>query len=574
MKFFAVRLLLVGLWVTAAVAQGPGGGPGPGPTPSPFTVSGLIINPLAGYKLGTNPATTALAGLNVGCGTATPSAPVNGDFWCTSAGAFIRINGVTIGPLGGATSSSFAAAAPLSVSFPGGVVTYSLVPGTSVVNPGTGTPEMVLPIQAFAGASKTFGTADLFQKTRRSNSGSAMTDTFPAASTTGLVNGTRIDVANGDATATDTITAGAGTTILGNTTYAIGPQRDVWFVYDLANTEWRLDANTGSSLLASNNLSDVASASTAITNLFGGQTGTGNAVRASSPTIASPTISSPSISNPTVTGSFTATGLVTNSDLVSPTITINTVPCTLGSNCTISVAASLIINTSTITGGTPNGLLYDNAGTVGNLATANSGVLVTSAGGVPSIATTLPAGLTIPTPSISSPTFSGTVAGAGTIPNSVLANSAITLNGVSTSLGGSYNPTWFQAHPGNLTITTPTAAKFAGFNQTFVPNSTGTIFFIVHHDVSGSATATNFALYTGTGTPPTPSELVTSVSPAPTSCGFPPIPTNLGANTITVVNFCIQAGLSPGTTYWVDEALTASTGSPALNNVGLAGMEK
>ena len=57
----------------------------------------------------------------------------------------------------------------------------------------------------------------------------------------------------------------------------------------------------------------------------------------------------------------------------------------------ISAAASpLTINTSTISGGTPNGLLYDNAGTVGNLATIASGVLVTSAGSVPSISGTLP----------------------------------------------------------------------------------------------------------------------------------------------------------------------------------------
>ena len=36
---------------------------------------------------------------------------------------------------------------------------------------------------------------DFFQKTRRTNSGTAMTDSLPASSTTGLVNGTRIDIA-------------------------------------------------------------------------------------------------------------------------------------------------------------------------------------------------------------------------------------------------------------------------------------------------------------------------------------------------------------------------------------------
>lgn len=51
--------------------------------------------------------------------------------------------------------------------------------------------------------------------------------------------------------------------------------------------------------------------------------------------------------------------------------------------------------TTTVVSGTPNGLFYDNAGVLGNLATLNSGVLVTSGTGVPSISKTLPSGLTI-----------------------------------------------------------------------------------------------------------------------------------------------------------------------------------
>jgi hypothetical protein len=47
-----------------------------------------------------------------------------------------------------------------------------------------------------------------------------------------------------------------------------------------------------------------------------------------------------------------------------------------------------------------NGLVYSTASALAILATANSGVLVTSAGGVPSISSTLPAGLVIPQPSI------------------------------------------------------------------------------------------------------------------------------------------------------------------------------
>jgi hypothetical protein len=63
----------------------------------------------------------------------------------------------------------------------------------------------------------------------------------------------------------------------------------------------------------------------------------------------------------------------------------------------------LTIGSNTIASGSNNGILYDNGGLLGNLTTLGSAILVTSAGGVPSMATTLPSGLTIP-----SPTFTGT----------------------------------------------------------------------------------------------------------------------------------------------------------------------
>jgi hypothetical protein len=50
-----------------------------------------------------------------------------------------------------------------------------------------------------------------------------------------------------------------------------------------------------------------------------------------------------------------------------------------------SVPNTLTVGTSVIAGGTSNGLLYNNSGILGNLATANSGVVVTSNTGVPSI---------------------------------------------------------------------------------------------------------------------------------------------------------------------------------------------
>ena len=163
-----------------------------------------------------------------------------------------------------------------SVAGLSGVVTESalrtaigLGSGTSVIDPGSGNIESVLPVQTITGTNHAFVAADLYKETRRSNSGATMTDTFPASTTTGLANGTRIQLNNSDATATLTVSAGAGTTINSTTSAAIGPGRSTEWVYDLGATNWRPTMNSLTALLAANNLSEVASPSTALANLGG-----------------------------------------------------------------------------------------------------------------------------------------------------------------------------------------------------------------------------------------------------------------------------------------------------------------
>ena len=98
--------------------------------------------------------------------------------------------------------------------------------GTSVDNPGTGTAESLLQIQTNTAQGSpctstcVYSTPDLFKKTRRSNAGSAMTDTLPASTATGMntIGGAWMHLYNADASASDTITAGAGTTIAGAST--------------------------------------------------------------------------------------------------------------------------------------------------------------------------------------------------------------------------------------------------------------------------------------------------------------------------------------------------------------------
>jgi len=53
------------------------------------TFAGTVITPAA---------TTAISSVRLPHGTA-PTSPVNGDMWTTTAGLYVRINGVTVGPL-------------------------------------------------------------------------------------------------------------------------------------------------------------------------------------------------------------------------------------------------------------------------------------------------------------------------------------------------------------------------------------------------------------------------------------------------------------------------------------------
>lgn len=65
----------------------------------PLTIQGSVLNlaPVTGAVV-TNASASGTAPLRIPHGTA-PSSPVNGDIWTTTSGLFVRINGVTVGPL-------------------------------------------------------------------------------------------------------------------------------------------------------------------------------------------------------------------------------------------------------------------------------------------------------------------------------------------------------------------------------------------------------------------------------------------------------------------------------------------
>ena len=218
-------------------------------------------------------------------------------------------------------------------------------------------------------------------------------------------------------------------------------------------------------LVSGNNLSDINNAATAKTNL-------GLANIASSGSASDITSGTLVVARGgTGAGTFTAnkpligagTGAVTTGTTSGSTTTFATASGTLTSGHCVQIDASGnfidaggVCTTGggggTVTSGLINQLgYYASAGTViSGLTTANSGVLVTSAGGVPSISTTLPGSLSIP-----SPTVTGAFTATGLVTNADLANSSTTVLGTSCTLGSSCTPT--VALASNVSGTLPVA---------------------------------------------------------------------------------------------------------------------
>jgi hypothetical protein len=180
---------------------------------------------------------------------------------------------------------------------------------------------------------------------------------------------------------------------------------------------------------------------------------------------------------------------------------LNTLPSTITNNqYLLSVNSSTPVwSTATLPPTTTiNQLLYSSsANTIVGLATANSGVLVTSAGGIPSISSTLPAGLTIPGYQTTL-TLPLSLANGGTNANLTASNGGIfystatagaILAGTATAgqmlrSGSSAAPTW-------STATWPTTTTA---NQLLYSSATNT--------VAGLATGNNAVIATnGSGVP-------------------------------------------------------------------------
>jgi hypothetical protein len=228
--------------------------------------------------------------------------------------------------------------------------------GTSVADPGTGALENLLPVQTFTGASHTFVAADLYKETRRSNSSSAMTDTFPGTSTAGLANGTMIQLNNVDASASITVSAGTGTTLNGNASVIIPPNRSTKWVYDAPNTAWRTTMN---SLSGVNGPSSATSGDIAS---FSGTTGTliqdsGKALPAGAVVGTSDT---QTLSNKTFSNKIASTTPLTSDYTIDSTAATTT----LANGGTLSFVNGTGLIALNISGGNTTGVFIIGGGTV------------------------------------------------------------------------------------------------------------------------------------------------------------------------------------------------------------------
>lgn len=299
----------------------------------------------------------------------------------------------------------------------------------------------------------------------------------------------------------------------------------------------------------------------------------------------------------------------------------------LASSATVSVA----VGSTIISGGTPKGLIYNNAGTVGNLASANNGVLVTDGSGTPSISSSLPSGLSATGANLTganllgTPTIPGLSSGvcanglaldgsnnlikiicpsaatdvqigatgvlsgtdgylvynnSGTLGNRTIA-SALTA-GAGVSISGSTNATIAQSlsnatltgTPTNPASTTSTTNVMAGIGVStcrITPTYSGRIKFEVSGSIGNSGAGNSMRVQAAYGTGAGPAN------------GSAATGTTIGAqggysvtSSVAVLPFYvggIATGLTPGVAYWFDVGFSGGAGTTTVSSITCTAME-
>lgn len=241
-------------------------------------------------KLTTAASQTSSAGFNLPQGSA-PSSPQNGDVWTTLTGMYARINGATVGPFGAISGSSFAATAPISVTFPASVVTYALDYDSSLTLSGSNLSVATAPAGALTGATLAANVLSSSLTSVGALTTGSLASGFTPVSNALLANSaTTVNGQTCTLGASCTVTAAATTITVGTTLVASGTTGRV--LYDNGGTLGELTV-----------------------------TGSGSAVLGTAPSIA----------NLALTGTVSGAGTIPSSVLVSTAVT----PTSYGSSTSI-----------------------------------------------------------------------------------------------------------------------------------------------------------------------------------------------------------------------------------------------
>jgi len=172
--------------------------------------------------------------------------------------------------------------------------------------------------------------------------------------------------------------------------------------------------------------------------------------------------------------------------------TVNGQVCAIGGSCTITASAGTItVGNTTIASGSANSILYNNAGVLGGLTTANNAVLITDGAGIPFWATGLPTNVSIPSPVITGGTLAGTFAGTPTFSGvNFITNSNLAQAGAATLKG---NPTASTANVQDFTIQGLANSPTPNATNDYLPiydSATGTIKRVTPQAIAGSSSGT------------------------------------------------------------------------------------
>lgn len=158
--------------------------------------------------------------------------------------------------------------------------------------------------------------------------------------------------------------------------------------------------------------------------------------------------------------------------------------------------------------------------------------------------------------SIAAATGIGTCA---TVQNADLANSAVSLFGISTSLGGSYAPVKSSATVTSPSATTSASLVMMGLKGTITPATTGTIIFNAYTSFQSTIVGDGcvFSLRIGTGAAPNNGDAASGTQVNPID----------GAITAGAISQAVQGylagyitGRTVSTAYWYDFAFASTTG--------------